>query len=55
MNPIVAGQLRAALTFLGGVLASLGWADAATVEIVGGAVLTIAGAAWSAWDKLRAR
>ncbi len=53
MNPILAGQLRAALTFLGGVLAAAGWAEAATVEIVGGALLTVAGAVWSAWEKLR--
>lgn len=53
MNPIFAGQLRAALTFLGGVIAAAGWADAATVEVVGGAVITIAAAAWSAVEKLK--
>lgn len=53
MNPILAGQLRAALTFFGGVIAAAGWADAATVEVVGGAAITIAGAVWSAAEKIK--
>lgn len=55
MRDVWFGQARALLATAGGFVAAFGWADAATVEIVGGALLTAAAALWSAWDKLRAR
>jgi hypothetical protein len=55
MREVWFGQARALLAALGGFVAAFGWADAGTVEVVGGALLTAGAALWSAYDKLRAR
>jgi hypothetical protein len=53
MSEIWFGQARALLAAIGGVVAAFGWSDAATVQVVGGAVLTAGAALWSAYEKLR--
>lgn len=47
----VLAMLRHLFTFVGGYIASRGWADGATVDVVTGAVLTIVGAVWSLIEK----
>lgn len=48
---IVAGLLRHALTYGGGMLVSAGYLDADQNSQIVGAVLTIIGVAWSAYQK----
>lgn len=50
-GPVVLGILRHILTAAGGALAANGMLEAAQVETAVGAALTIAGIAWSAWEK----
>jgi hypothetical protein len=54
MNPIVAGQVRHVLTFVGGGLAALGYVDPAGWEILAGLLVWLIGAAWSLVEKRRA-
>ena len=45
------GVVRHVLTFGGGFLASWGYIGSGDVEIAVGAVITLIGLGWSAWDK----
>jgi multisubunit Na+/H+ antiporter MnhF subunit len=47
----LAGILRAVLAALGGVLVTKGYLDNATMLAIVGAIVTIAVAAWSVWQK----
>ena len=47
------GLLRHFLTFVGGVLLTLGYIDATTLEMASGAILTLVGAVASAINKKR--
>jgi hypothetical protein len=51
MNPVWLGLFRHLLTAGGGVMVAKGYVDAVTLEAVAGAAATLAGAAWSVWDK----
>ncbi|MCX8157673.1 MAG: hypothetical protein N3J91_14720 [Verrucomicrobiae bacterium] len=54
MQPdILLGIARHLLTAVGGVLVSRGWTDPASLETAVGALLTLAGFAWSIWHKRR--
>ena len=46
-----AGVARAVIAALGGYLVGQGIVDASTVSTVGGALVTLATAAWSVWAK----
>lgn len=48
---MVLGVVRHILTFGGGIVAAKGWADAATMSEVVGALMTIIGVGWSIWAK----
>jgi hypothetical protein len=48
------GVIRHILTFGGGILASKGILDAGLVEQAAGAIITIAGIAWSIIEKRKA-
>jgi hypothetical protein len=51
-TPIVVPALvRHALTFVGGVLVSMGWLDESTFTEISGAVATVMGVVWSLWSK----
>lgn len=51
-NPTVwSGIIRHVLTFVGGILVSLGWADEATATAFIGAVITVVGGVWSIMTK----
>lgn len=50
-GPVVLGVLRHVLTAAGGALAANGVLEAAQIETAVGAALTLAGIAWSAWEK----
>ncbi len=43
----LAGQVRHLLSFVGGLVAARGWADAATVEALVGVLVALAGTVWS--------
>jgi hypothetical protein len=45
------GLTRHLLTALGGVLVARGVVDTGTVQTAIGAIITLAGAGWSIWDK----
>lgn len=47
----VMALVRHAMTFAGGVLISAGIFDAGTIEQLTGAIVTIAGALWSLYEK----
>ena len=47
----IAGVVRAIVAAFGGYLVGQGITDAETVATVGGAVATLAAAAWSIWAK----
>jgi hypothetical protein len=47
----IGGIVRAILAALGGVVASKGWVDSATLETIIGAATTIIVAVWSVWAK----
>jgi hypothetical protein len=51
MNPVIVGQLRHVLTTIGGILAAKGYISAADIEMYVGILVTVAGFAWSAYDK----
>lgn len=51
MNPVILGLVRHILTAVGGALAAKGLIGAGDVELVVGALTTIAGVAWSIYDK----
>jgi len=52
----ILGLVRHLLTFGGGLLVSNGLIeDAATMETLVGAILTVAGGAWSLYDKIKNR
>lgn len=54
MTPeIVGGIVRHLLTALGGYVVATGALDAATTETAIGALVTLAGIAWSVWTKMR--
>jgi hypothetical protein len=55
MNNEIAGVLRAFLAAAGGGLASKGYIDAATIEIVAGALATLIAVAWSIYSKRKAK
>lgn len=48
---IILGLLRHALTAGGGILVAKGYLESATVETIVGAIVTMAGALWSVYDK----
>lgn len=45
------GLLRHVLTFGGGFVVANGWMDAGVLEQASGAILALAGLAWSFYDK----
>lgn len=45
--------IRHALTFVGGVLVTIGWADQATAMQITGALSALISIAWSAYDKTK--
>lgn len=49
----VQALIRHTLTFVGGVLVTLGWADQATAMQITGALAAIISVAWSAIDKTK--
>jgi hypothetical protein len=51
---ILLGIARHILTALGGMLVARGWADPAGLDTAVGALITLAGFAWSVWHKRRA-
>lgn len=51
MKEALLGFIRHILTFGGGFLASNGWITEGQIEVAVGAVITLIGIAWSAWDK----
>ena len=51
MNLFTAGILRHILTTAGGVLVAKGYLEEGMLQEVIGAVLTLAGVAWSMWEK----
>ena len=53
MPPILAGQIRHVLTFLGGGLAAVGYVDPAGWEIAAGILVALIGQVWSAVAKWR--
>lgn len=54
MNPdILLGIVRHILTAVGGILVAHGWTDAAGLNAAVGALMTLAGFAWSIWHKRR--
>lgn len=50
----VLGIVRHVLTFGGGFLAAKGWTDAAGIDQIAGAVVTLVGALWSILAKKQA-
>jgi hypothetical protein len=54
MNPILAGQIRHVLTFVGGGLAALGYVDPAGWEVLAGMIVAVIGLVWSVVEKKRA-
>jgi len=54
MTPILAGQLRHAITAAGGAVAGGGAASDSLEAVIGGAVLAVLGALWS-WLSKRGR
>lgn len=48
---VIMGLVRHLLTFVGGILVSRGLIDAGVLEQAIGAVITLAGAAWSVVNK----
>jgi hypothetical protein len=53
MNPIIAGQIRHVLTFVGGGLAALGYVEPAAWEILAGVIVSAIGLVWSVVAKKR--
>jgi membrane protein DedA with SNARE-associated domain len=49
-----AGVIRALVAAAGGYFVGQGYVDAETATAVGGAVVTLAVAAWSVWSKRKA-
>lgn len=47
----VMAVFRHLLTFIGGVLVSLGWLDESTMQQLAGSLATVAGLLWSIVDK----
>ena len=45
------GIIRHVLTAAGGIAIATGYVTAGEVEVIVGAVVTLAGVAWSIWDK----
>ncbi|CAB4157964.1 hypothetical protein UFOVP681_61 [uncultured Caudovirales phage] len=50
----IAGVVRALVAAVGGYFVGQGMVDAETVTTIGGAVATLAAAAWSIWAKRKA-
>lgn len=48
---MVLGLIRHILTFGGGLLSAKGYIAETDVELITGAVITLVGTAWSAYDK----
>lgn len=48
---MVSGVVRHLMTALGGILVAHGVVEAGEIEMVIGAVVTLAGFAWSIWEK----
>ena len=51
----VLGIVRHVLTFAGGLLVYMGWADEGTATAITGAIFTLVGGVWSIWDKVTGR
>ncbi len=51
---VALGLLRHLLTAVGPMIALLTPMDHGTIEVISGAILTIVGAGWSVYDKLKA-
>lgn len=49
------GIVRHVLTFAGGLLVYMGWADEGTATAITGAIFTLVGGFWSIWDKVTGR
>lgn len=47
----ILGFARHILTFGGGLLVTNGYLEQGEIEVAVGAVITLAGLVWSAWDK----
>ena len=47
----ILGVIRHILTFGGGYMVAKGWLDDALMNNMAAAIITLAGAAWSVWDK----
>lgn len=45
--------VRHSLTFIGGIAVNYGWIDEQNVVLMAGAIATLAGVAWSVWQKNR--
>lgn len=54
MNPQVLSALRSTLIFVGGIAASKGWVDNATMMTIVGSITAVAPAAWSLWSHRQA-
>jgi hypothetical protein len=54
MKDAILGLVRHLLTFGGGYVVAKGWLDDATANAVVGALITVFGAGWSVFDKVRA-
>ena len=52
-SEIVGGIVRHLLTAVGGYFVATGTLDAGTAEMAVGALVTLAGIAWSIWSKAR--
>lgn len=50
---IALGFVRHVLTAVGGMVAATGYIGSGDIELVVGAVVTIVGVAWSAYDKYK--
>ena len=50
---ITLGFIRHVMTAVGGMVAATGYIGAGDVELVVGAVVTLVGVAWSAYDKYK--
>lgn len=52
MSPETSGVIRHVLTFVGGVLVTMGYLDQGTATQLTGAIMTLVGVAWSIKAKL---
>lgn len=51
MNPMLMGLARHVLTLAGGALVTAGYLDEGSMQTAVGALVALAGVAWSAFDK----